>query len=427
MDSSLRERPRTCRRRIRKVHSLIDKVYHRTNFEMAWESVRANGGSGGIDKVSLSAFKAVAEAELERLHKELKQGTYRPMPVRRTRIPKKGKPKEKRPLGIPTIRDRVCQQALKNRLEPIFEPLFNECSFGYRPGRSTHQAMRKIYRELMDGCEWIVDADLRDFFGTVHHEPLIDMIAEQISDGRVLNLVRQMLEAGYMEGGKKYETPSGTPQGSVVSPLFSNIYLSRFDHEMTGKGYRLTRFADDWVVLCKTQAEAAKALRDAKTILESLGLTLHPDKTKITHIKWGFEFLGYKLKRGKGLSLPREEIKKQPKVNIYAYPKDKSIQSFMDTIRARTHRRIPLTVYQLIDSINPVVRGWGNYFRKAHVRKLFNRLQRWIIRRIWSHRFKRWRNAGWKRLPESTLYSKYRLVNLLSLIPDLNLRTAPKG
>lgn len=411
----------------RKVHSLIDKVYHPTNLGMVWESVRVNGGSGGIDKVSIPAFEAVAETELARLHQELKQDTYQPMPVRRILIPKKGKLNEKRPLGIPAIRDRVCQQALKNRLEPIFEPLFSECSFGYRPGKSAHQAMRKIYRELMDGCEWIVDADLRDFFGTVHHEPLIDMIAEQVSDGRILKLVRQMLKAGYMENGKKYATPNGTPQGSVVSPLFSNIYLNRFDHEMTARGYRLTRFADDWVVLCKTQTEAARALRDARTILESLGLTLHSDKTKITHIKWGFEFLGYKLKRGKGLSLPRAKVKKQPRINIYAYPKDKSIKQFMDTIRARTSRRVPLTIFQLIDFINPVIRGWGNYYRKAHVRKLFNRLQRWIVRRIWSHRFKRWRNAGWKRLPESVLYSKYRLVNLLSLIPDLNLRTAPKG
>lgn len=411
----------------RKVHSLIDKVYQKTNLEMAWKAVRENKGSGGIDKVTISKYEADAEAELQRLHEELKQDRYRPMPVKRTYIPKRGKPNEKRPLGIPAIRDRVCQQALKNRLEPIFEPLFSESSFGYRPGVSAHDAMRKIYRELMAGYEWIVDADLRDFFGTVQHEPLIDMIAEQVSDGRILKLVRQMLEAGYMESGKRYETPSGTPQGGVISPLFSNIYLNSFDHEMVGKGYRLTRYADDWVVLCKTQAEAYQAVRDARTILGTLGLTLHPEKTRITHIKWGFEFLGYKLKQGKGLVLPKGKVKKAARNNIYAYPKDKSIQAFKDSIRARTRRRIPLSLYELIESINPVIRGWGNYFCKAHVRKLFNRLQRWIIRRIWSHRFKRWRNTGWKKLPESTLYSKYKLVNLMSLIPDLNPRIAPKG
>jgi len=193
-----------------KVHSLIDKVYQRRNLEMAWESVKENKGSGGVDKVTIAKFDAEAETELLRLHEELKQGRYKPMPAKRTHIPKKGKSNETRPLGIPAIRDRVCQQALKNRLEPIFEPLFSESSFGYRPNRSAHQAMRKIYRELMAGYEWIVDADLRDFFGTVQHEPLIDMIAEQVSDGRILRLVRQMLEAGYMESGKRYETPSGT-------------------------------------------------------------------------------------------------------------------------------------------------------------------------------------------------------------------------
>jgi group II intron reverse transcriptase/maturase len=230
---------------VKKVHSLIDKVYHPTNLRMAWEIVKANKGGGGIDKISIPAFEKAAEEELDKLHWELKQDIYKPMPVRRVNIPKRGRPNEKRPLGIPAIRDRVCQQALKNRLEPIFEPLFSDCSYGYRPGRSTHDAMRKIYREIMGGCKWIVDADLRDFFGTVHHERLIDMIAEKISDGRVLGLIRQMLEAGYMERGKRYPTPKGTLQGSVVSPLFSNIYLNPFDHKMEEKGYRLTRFADD--------------------------------------------------------------------------------------------------------------------------------------------------------------------------------------
>lgn len=410
---------------VKKVHSLIDKVYHPTNLKMAWEMVRANRGSGGIDKVGIPAFEEVAEEELQKLYEELRTDTYKPLPVRRVNIPKRGKPNEKRPLGIPTIRDRVCQQALKNRLEPIFEPEFSNSSFGYRPGRSTHQAMRKIYYEIMDGCEWVVDADLRDFFGTVHHERLIDMIAEKISDGRILKLIRLMLEAGYMDKGKKYPTPQGTPQGGVASPLFSNIYLNPFDHAMERKGYRLTRFADDWIVLCKTRAEAERALRDAKTILESLGLNLHPEKTRITRIDWGFEFLGYKVKRGKGLKLPENKVKKEPnKLNIYAIPTEKSVKRFMDTIRERTKRRIPLKMQDLIDWLNPVIRGWGNYYRKAHVRKLFNRLQRWIVRRIWSHRCKRWRNSGWKHYPESMLYKTFNLVNLLSLIPDLKLKTA---
>ena len=358
----------------------------------------------------------------------MKNDSYKPLPVRRVNIPKRNKPNEKRPLGIPAIRDRVCQQALKNRLEPIFEPTFNDCSFGYRPGKSTHQAMRKIYREIINGCEWVLDADLRDFFGNVQHELLINKIAERVSDGRVLRLIRKMLEAGYMEKGKKHATTQGTPQGGVISPLFSNIYLDSFDHKMVDKGYRLTRFADDWVVLCKTRNEAVKALNDARQILSKIGLTLHPEKTRITHIKWGFEFLGYKIKQGKGLKLPPHKIKKQPNImNIYAIPTEKSVKRFMDTIRNRTKRRIPLSLFELIEYINPVIRGWGNYYRKAHVRKLFNKLQRWIVRRIWSHRFKRWRNMGWKKLHESKLYSDYKLVNLISLIPNLESKVASKG
>lgn len=413
----------------RKIHSLIDKVYHpTTNLLRAWEKVKENKGSGGIDNISINDFENVVYKELDILHTHLKNDSYNPIPVRRVNIPKRNKPNEKRPLGIPAIRDRVCQQALKNRLEPIFEPSFNNCSFGYRPGRSTHHAMRKIYREIIDGCEWVLDADLRDFFGNVEHEVLINKIAEKVSDGRVLRLIRQMLEAGYMEKGKKYVTTQGTPQGGVISPLFSNIYLDSFDHEMVEKGYRLTRFADDWVVLCKTRYEAERALNDARLILSQIGLTLHPEKTRITHIKWGFEFLGYKIKQGKGHKLPRNKIKKQPNLmNIYAIPTEKSVKRFMDTIRNRTKRKIPLSLFELIESINPVIRGWGNYYRKAHVRKLFNKLQRWIVRRIWSHRFKRWRNMGWKRLHESKLYSNYKLVNLISLIPDIESKVASKG
>ena len=410
----------------KKVHSMIDKVYQPTNLRMAWDMVKANRGSGGIDNVGIIDFDKVAEEELLKLHSDLKNDTYKPMPVRRVYISKRNKPNEKRPLGIPSIRDRICQQALKNRLEPIFEPEFNDCSYGYRPGRSAHQAMRKIYQEIMSGHEWVVDADLRDFFGSVEHEALINMIAEKVSDSRVLRLIRSMLKAGYMDQGKKYPTSQGTPQGGVVSPLFSNIYLNQFDHKMVEKGHLLTRFADDWVVLCKTRREATQALCDAKEILESLGLTLHPEKTQITHISKGFEFLGYKVKQAqKGLRLPLHKIKKGPnKLNLYAIPTQKSLDRFVGTIRNRTKRRVPLSLYQLIQSINPVIQGWGNYYRKAHVRKLFNKLQRWIVRRIWSHRRKRWRNTGWKKYPLKMLYGFYHLVNLTSLIPDLNHKTA---
>lgn len=409
---------------VRKVHSLVDKVYHPTNLKLAWEKVKSNRGSGGIDKTSIRDFANVAEEELQKLHRQLKEATYEPMPVRRVYIPKRGKPNQKRPLGIPAIRDRVCQQALKNRLEPIFEPEFNDGSFGYRPGRSPHQAMRKIYRELLRGYEWIVDADLQDFFGSVQHEKLIDRIAEKVSDGRILKLIRKMLKAGYMEQGIRQLTPEGTPQGSVISPLLSNIYLNQFDHEMESRGYKLTRFADDWVVLCRTRGEATKALEEARKILASLGLAIHPDKTRITHINEGFEFLGYKLKRGKGLKLARNKIKKQMhSSNIYAFPKEDSIKRFKDMIKERTKRKIPLTTKEMIDWINPVIRGWGIYYRRAHIRKLFNKLQRWIVRRIWNHRYKRWSNCGWKYFSERRLYSEFKLVNLLSLIPDLRLKT----
>lgn len=407
-----------------KVHSLIDKVYHRTNLEMAWKKVKRNGGAGGIDKVSISSFEEVAEEELENLHQELRGGSYGPVPVCRVYIPKRGKPGEKRALGIPAIRDRISQQALKNRLEPIFEPQFNDCSFGYRPNRSPHDALRKIWHELQEGYSWIVDADLRDYFGSVSHEELIDMVAERVSDGRVLTLIRQMLKAGYVEEGKLFPTSQGTPQGGVISPLLSNIYLTSFDNKMVEKGFKLTRFADDWLVTCKTRTEAEQALKEARKTLEELGLTIHPEKTRIVHISWGFEFLGYKLKQGKGRKLSKDKIRKKANPqNIYAVPTQKSIDRFKEKIRAKTKRKIPLTLQDIIDGINPVIRGWGNYYRKAHVRKLFNQLRGWIIRRLRSHQFKRWRNSGYKALPDSILYSQYGLVNLIHLIPDIGRKS----
>jgi RNA-directed DNA polymerase len=230
---------------VKKVHSLIDKVYKRKNLEMAWEKVKANRGSGGVDGQSLEAFAAQADQQLDRLQGELKDDAYQPQPVRQVQIPKTGKPGEFRTLGVPTIYDRVCQQALLNRLEPIFEPVFDEANFGYRPGRSTKDAMRKVWKEIQSGREWIVDADLKDFFGSADHKKLLTLVAQRVADGRVLRLIQAMLKAGSYGQGRLSPTERGTPQGSVISPLLSNILLTPFDQEMRRKGYQLTRFADD--------------------------------------------------------------------------------------------------------------------------------------------------------------------------------------
>ena len=404
----------------KKVHSLIDKVYKQKNLEMAWERVNANRGSGGVDGQSLSGFAEQHDQQLNRLQSELQGDSYQPQPVRQVQIPKAGKPGEYRTLGIPTIYDRVCQQALLNRLEPIFEPVFDEANFGYRRGRSTKDALRKVWKEIQGGSEWIVDADLKDFFGSVDHEKLLTLVAQQVADSRVLRLIRAMLKAGSYGKGRLFPSERGTPQGGVVSPLLSNILLTPFDREMRCKGYQLTRYADDWVITCKSAAEARAAVAVALRILRELGVELHPKKTRIVHVQHGFEFLGYKIKRGKRLRLPEGKIRSNARSGaLYAYPREKSIRRFQDRVRQRTKRRVPLSTEELIETVNPLLRGWGEYYKRAHVRKLFNRLDRWIVRRIWSHRFKRWRNGGWKELPTAELYREYGLVNLVGLIPSI--------
>src|SRR6266550_3641453 len=207
----------------KKVHSLIDKVYKRKNLEMAWEKVKANRGSGGVDGQTLGAFEAQLNPQLELLQRELKEDTYQPLPVRQHPIPKRDKPGEHRMLGIPTIYDRVCQQALLNRLEPIFEPIFDDASFGYRRGRSTKDALRKIWKEIQGGSEWIVDGDLRDFFGSVDHEKLLTLVAQRVADGRVLRLIEAMLKAGSYGKGQLFPSERGTPQGGVVTPRTQKV------------------------------------------------------------------------------------------------------------------------------------------------------------------------------------------------------------
>ena len=430
VDSSLSERPEHQRpRRLadwinptgeRKVHSLIDKVYKRKNLEIAWERVKVNRGAGGVDGQSIDDFAEALDEQLGRLHDDLRHDLYRPQPVKRKRIPKAGKLGEYRMLGIPTIYDRVCQQALLNRLEPIFEPVFDDASFGYRRGRSTKDALGKVWKEINGGQEWIVDADLKDFFGSVDHEKLLALVAQRVSDGRVLRLIRAMLQAGSYGEGRLFPTERGTPQGGVISPLLSNILLTPFDREMRRRGYQLTRYADDWVITCASAMEARWALKVAIGVLETLGVYINPQKTRIVHIKHGFEFLGFKIKCGRRLSLPLDKIRSRARSGkLYVYPRERSIERFKEQIRHLTCRRAPVTTAELIGNINPVIRGWGNHYKKAHIRKLFHQLDGWIVRRIWSHRYKKWRCTGWKTLPTAKLYGEFGLVNLVSLIPSL--------
>ncbi|HCJ84242.1 MAG TPA: group II intron reverse transcriptase/maturase, partial [Parachlamydiales bacterium] len=345
---------------------------------------------------------------------------------RRLEIPKRGDPGKTRPLGIPSVFDRVCQQALVNRIEPIFEEVFDAGSFGYRKGRQTRDALKKIWHEIEEGNEWIVDADLKDYFGSVDHEKLIALVAQRISDGRVLKLIQQMLEAGYIEQGSLFPTSRGTPQGGVVSPCLSNVLLTPFDKEMRRKGYRLTRWADDWVVTCRTRSEAVQALATATKILQKLGVTLNAKKTRIVNIKQGFEFLGFKIGQGKGvLRLPASKIKaKLNKRNLYALPKDKSVTRFKDAVRQKTRRRSPLTTEEIVKELNPLIRGWGNYYKRSNVRRLFNQLDAWIIRRLWSQRNKKWRTNGWRTLSTQHLREDLKLVSLIWLIPSLQAAKA---
>lgn len=407
-----------CSRR-RKVHSLIDKVYDPVNLAEAWKRVRENKGSCGVDGLTITDFEERQEEYLTRLHSQLRDQTYRPRPVKRIAIAKLGG--GTRNLGIPSVRDRVVQQALVQKMNPIFEPLFADCSFGYRPGRSPHMAMRKIWRELNEGNLWILDADLRAYFDSIDQDRLVDLIAEEISDGRILQMIRSFLEAGVITKEGWQPAKTGVPQGGVASPLWSNIFLTPFDHAMIEAGYRLTRWADDFVVVCRTRQEAEAALVMAEKFLrEKLGVSLHPEKTRIVHVEQGFEFLGYKIKRGKGLRLSAQKrTSKANPLGLYAVPREKSVTRLKEQIRNLTLRRAPVKLREMIAVINPVIRGWGNYYRKANVRKLFQRLDGWIEQRLRSFIAKRWRNQTWRRYPTSRLVTDFGLVRLIHLIPGI--------
>jgi RNA-directed DNA polymerase len=278
--------------------SLIDKVYDPRNLRAAYQQVKRNKGSAGVDHVTIGQFTSHLERNLETLSGSLKAGQYRPQSIRRVWIPKPGSA-EKRPLGIPTVRDRVVQAALRNVLEPIFERDFAAQSYGFRPGRSTKDALRRVWTLLEGGCTYVVDADLRSYYDTIPRQGLLARIEAKVSDGRVLDLIRAFLEQKVLDGLEHWSPEKGTPQGAVLSPLLSNIYLDPLDHQMAEQGYEMVRYADDFVVLCRSREEAERALEEVKAWTAAAGLELHPQKTRIVDATQpgGFDFLGYHFER----------------------------------------------------------------------------------------------------------------------------------
>ena len=344
--------------------SLMDKVFRPGTLEVAWRKVQANKGSSGIDGQSLDRFAAGAALYLTELHELLKTGLYTPSPVKRVDIPKGNG--QTRPLGIPIVKDRIVQTALKMAIEPIFETQFREGSYGFRPERGCKDALRAVDRLLKEGYAHVVDADLKSYFDTIPHDRLMARVAEKISDGRVLALIESFLGQDVMKDMERWTPTAGTPQGAVISPLLANIYLHPLDLLMEEAGYRMVRYADDFVILCRTAEEAETALRQITAWTAANGLTLHPDKTRIGDARQpgqGFDFLGYRFEDG------------------HRFVREKSLKAFKDKVRAKTGRSRGVSMERIVSELNPMLRGWFNYFKHA-VPSEFRLLDSFIRRRM---------------------------------------------
>jgi len=358
--------------------SLMDKVWKMENLQSAMQQVLRNQGGAGIDGQSCEAYLKTSPQRLPRLQDKLKDGSYEPKPVKRVWIPKLGS-KELRPLGIPTVEDRVVQTALRNVLEPIYERTFAEHSYGFRPGRGAKQALRRVDQLLKSGHHWVVDADLKGYFDSIPQDKLMEAVETQIADGAVLKLVGQMLEQGVMESGKGWQpTETGTPQGAVISPLLANIYLNPLDQFMAGQGWQMVRYADDFVILCQNQQQAQEVLEQLRDWTQAAGLTLHLTKTRIVDAsqKGGFDFLGYHFERG------------------YRWPRKKSLDKLKETIRDKTQSGRPGSLRDIIREINRTTRGWFEYFKHSQ-NTVFRPMDGWIRQRL--RRILRRRHTGSKR------------------------------
>lgn len=327
-----------------KWHTLIDKVFAERNLYTAISKVVANGGAAGVDHQSTAEFEAHRRQELVRLMETLRTDSYRPQAVRRTWIDKPGS-SEQRPLGIPTVRDRVVQTALLHVLEPIFDATFSESSYGFRHGRGCHHALERVESLLKEGYVYVVDADLKSYFDTIPHDRLLSRVGEKVSDRRVLRLVKMSLEQGVMEGLSAWVPEAGTPQGAVISPLLANIYLNPLDHLVAESGLAMVRYADDFVILCKTREDAERALELVRQWVRENGLTLHPTKTRIADARSeAFEFLGYRF---------RGDLR---------VPRTKSRDKFKAAVREKTRRTDGHSLTFIVASLAPTLRGWFTYY-----------------------------------------------------------------
>jgi RNA-directed DNA polymerase len=387
--------------------SLIDKVFREETLAMAAQRVvgRKNKAAG-VDHVTPAKFEQGLPEQVRQLHKELKSGTYQPRPVRRTMIPKPGS-REQRPLGIPTVRDRVVQTALRDVMEPVFERDFAEHSYGFRPGRGCKDALRQVDALLKAGYVYVVDADLKSYFDTIPHDRLLMRIGEKISDSRMLTLIEAFLKQGVMDGLREWTPEEGSPQGAVISPLLSNIYLDPLDHLMAAAGFEMVRYADDFVILCRTAEEASSALALVQQWTAEAGLTLHPEKTHVAHaVSDGFEFLGYHFTRGE------------------RFPRAKSLKKLKTTIRTNTGRKQRHGIESTISEVNATLVGWFQYFQHVTKRYVFEDLDRFVRQRLRAilkkqqkrpgipkgRDFQRWPNAYFSNLKLYNLKTAHELA-----------------
>lgn len=363
--------------------SLIDKVYADKTLELAWEKVRANAGSCGIDRITVAHFGKDSKSRLLAVKEQIRKGEYQPSPAKRVWIPKSGSA-QMRPLGIPNVKDRIVEAAVKMVIEPIFEREFAAQSYGFRPGRGCKDALRRVEGLLKSGHTHVLDVDIKGYFDSIPHEKLMERTEERIADGRVLQLVESMLKRGVLEEMKGWQpSEEGTPQGGVISPLLANIYLNPLDWKLSGLGIEAVRYADDIVVLCQRKEEAEKAKEAVEAWMEESGLKLHPEKTRMVDMSkpdGSFDFLGYRFKRSRRGRLIR-------------LVRPQSVQKLKEKLRGLTKRNNGHCMEAIIQKINPILRGWFNYFKQA-CQTQHQELDKWIRGRLRSILRRRQRRKG---------------------------------